>query len=308
MRPLLRGLGEEDALVGQDPDRVALDPSEPADERLAVQLLELVKAGAVDDPADDGASVELVAEVLRHEAVQVFRVEPGLLGRCELPRSREWGIEVAHDLACDRERMLIRGRVVVCNPGAARVDVRASELLGRHVLPRGGLHERWSADEDRASPLHDHGLVRHRRDVRAARGARAHDDRDLRDAEGRQPRLIEEDAAEVVAIGEDLGLQREEGAPGIDQVDARQSVLTRDLLGPEVLLHGQRVVRAALHGRVVRDDDALAPLDDADARDDAGRRRVAVVELPRGERVQLEKRRSRVEQTVDALACRQLAP
>ena len=151
------------------------------------------------------------------------------------------------------------------------------------------------------------GVVRHRRDISAARGAGAHDDRDLRDDEGRQPCLVEEDAAEVVAVGEDLGLQREECPPGVDQVDARQAVLTRDLLSPEVLLDGQRVVRAALHGRVVRDDDALAPLDDADARDDAGRRRVAVVELPPGERVQLEKGRSRVDEPVDALACRQLA-
>ena len=66
-------------------DRIALDPGEAADERLAVELLELVEARAVDDPGDHLARVELVAEVLGNEAVQVGRVERGRLRRCELP-------------------------------------------------------------------------------------------------------------------------------------------------------------------------------------------------------------------------------
>ena len=194
------------------------------------------------------------------------------------------------DLAGDRERVLVGGRVVVGDAGSPRVDVGAAELLRGHVLPRRGLHERRAADEDRARPLNDHRLVRHRGHVRAAGGARAHDDGDLRDAERRQPRLVEEDPAEVVAVGEDLGLERQERAARVDEVEAGQPVLPRDLLCAQVLLHRERVVRAALHGRVVRDDHALATLDDADPGDDPGRRSVAVVELPRGEGVQLEER------------------
>ncbi len=44
-----------------------------------------------------------------------------------------------------------------------------------------------------------------------------------------------------------------------------------------------------------------------DSRHDPGRRRLAVVELPRGERVQLEKRRAGVDETVDPLPGGQLA-
>jgi hypothetical protein len=47
----------------------------------------------------------------------------------------------------------------------------------------------------------------------AARRARAHDDGDLRNPLGRHPRLIEEDAPEVLAIGEDLGLEAAGNAP-----------------------------------------------------------------------------------------------
>ena len=115
----------------------------------------------------------------------------------------------------------------------------------------------------------DHRLVAHRRHVRAAGRARAHHDRDLRDALRRHARLVEEDPAEVVAVGEDLGLQRQERAAGVDEVEARQPVLLGDLLRAQVLLDREREVRAALDRRVVRDDHALAALDDADAGDDA---------------------------------------
>ena len=120
-------------------------------------------------------------------------------------------------------------------------------------------------------------------------------------------RLVEEDAAEVVAVGEDLGLQRQERPARVDEVDARQVVLLRHLLRAQVLLHRERVVRAALHGRVVGDDHALAALDDADPGHDPGRRRVAVVQVPRGERVQLEEGRAGVEEAVDPLAREELA-
>ena len=43
VRALLRRLGEEDAVVREDPDRVALDAREAGDERLAVERLELVE-------------------------------------------------------------------------------------------------------------------------------------------------------------------------------------------------------------------------------------------------------------------------
>ena len=121
----------------------------------------------------------------------------------------------------------------------------------------------WFAD--------DHGLVAHRRDVRAARRAGAQHRRDLRDARAGHPGLVVEDPAEVVPVGEDLVLHRQEGAARVDQVDAGQPVLQRDLLGAQVLLHRHRVVRAALDRGVVGDDDHSRPRDPADAGDHARR-------------------------------------
>ena len=135
----------------------------------------------------------------------------------------------------------------------------------------------------------------------------AHDQRDLRDGRGRHARLVVEDPPEVVAVREDVGLERQEGAAAVDEVDARQPVLERDLLRAQVLLDRHRVVRAALDGRVVGDDDAGRALDPADAGDDAGARGVVVVQAGGGERAQLQERGARVEEPVDAFADRELA-
>jgi hypothetical protein len=75
-----------------------------------------------------------------------------------------------------------------------------------------------------------------------------------------------------------------------------------------VLLHRHRVVGAALDGRVVGDDDALATGDAADAGDDAGAGSLVAVHAGGGQRRQLEERAARVEQGVDAVAREQLAP
>ncbi len=152
------------------------------------------------------------------------------------------------------------------------MQLAAAELLGRDDLADRGLHQRRAAEEDRALVAHDHRLVAHRRHVRAAGRARAEHGGDLRDAGGRHPRLVVEDAPEVVAIREDLVLHRQERAAGVDEVDAGQPVLERDLLRAQVLLHGERVVRAALDGRVVADHHHVPPVHEPDARDDARRR------------------------------------
>ena len=111
----------------------------------------------------------------------------------------------------------------------------------------------------------------------------------------------------MLAVGEHVRLERQERAAGVDEVEARQPVLLGDLLCAQVLLHREREVRAALDRRVVRDDHALASFHDADARDDARARRLAVIDVPRGESVQLEERRVGIDQPVDPLARRELA-
>ncbi len=133
------------------------------------------------------------------------------------------------------------------------------------------------------------------------------DDRDLRHAHLRQRALIAEDAAGVVAVGEEIGLQRQEAARAVAEVHDRQPVLDRDVERAHDLLDRQRVPRAALHRSVVGLNDHFAPADDADAGHLPGARHLAVVGHVGGERRELEERRAGIEQQREPVADEELS-
>src|SRR5262249_52212715 len=130
--------------------------------------------------------------------------------------------------------------------------------------------------------------------------------RDLRDALGGHLRLIVEDAPKVVAVGKDIGLQREESATGVYKVDARQTVLLGDLLGAQVLFDRHREVGAALDRGVIDDQHTFLSLHHAYTGDDASGGRLAFVHTPSGERVELQEWCLGVAEHLDALAGEQL--
>jgi hypothetical protein len=53
VRALLRGLGKQDAVVGEDADRHAVDAREAGDQRGAEARLPFVEVAAIDDARDD---------------------------------------------------------------------------------------------------------------------------------------------------------------------------------------------------------------------------------------------------------------
>jgi len=70
---------------------------------------------------------------------------------------------------------------------------------------------------------------------------------------------------------------------------------------------GFREVGAALDRRIVRDDDALAPGDSSDARDQTRGGHLALMASPCRQWGELEKGRLRIDQLVDALADQELS-
>ncbi len=79
MRALERTLAEQDTVIGEDADREAVDMGEAANERLAVERLELLELGCVDDARDHVANVVRRARVRGHDAVEIVRREHGIL-------------------------------------------------------------------------------------------------------------------------------------------------------------------------------------------------------------------------------------
>src|SRR6185369_11327725 len=74
-----------------------------------------------------------------------------------------------------------------------------------------------------------------------------------------------------------------------------------------MLLDRERVIGAAFHGRVVRDDHAARAADRADPADDAGCGQRLVVDAVAGQPADLEPRGLRIEELRDTLAREQLA-
>ena len=278
-----------------------------AHQRGAVERLELVELGAIDEARNHLARIVLFLKIERNDAVELGRIVGRLGRRAQRNVDPLQRVEIGDDAAGERQRMMVIGRVVVGNTRPARVHVGAAQLLGRNLFPGRGAHQGRAAEKDRSLVAHDDGLVRHGRHIGAARRARAHHHGDLRDAGCRERCLIVEDAAEVLAVRKHLGLMRQVGAAGIDQIDARQPVLARDFLRAQVFLHRHGKIGAALDGRVVAHDHALAALDAADPGDHAGAVDGVVIKTICGERRELQKRRAGVEQGHDAIARQQLA-
>ena len=132
--------------------------------------------------------------------------------------------------------------------------------------------------------------------------------RDLRDALGAEVGLVEEDPAEVLAVGEHLVLTRQEGTAGVDEVQTRQPVLRRNLLCAKVFLHGDRVVGAALDRGVVGHDHAFPARHPPDTGDQAGAGAFVVVHAVGGQRGEFQEGTTGIEQAVDPVARQQLAP
>ena len=106
MRALQRALGEQDAVIGDDADRHAPDAGEAGDQRRAVEALELVELGAVDEPGDHLADVVLLLEVGRHDGVEILgRIVARLHGLGEVDVDGLAAVQVADDAPHDRQRM-----------------------------------------------------------------------------------------------------------------------------------------------------------------------------------------------------------
>ena len=184
-----------------------------------------------------------------------------------------------------------------------RVHGGAAELLAVRLLADGRLHECRSRQVETASLGHDQRIAEHR-EIPAARDAVAHDRRHLCQAGGREYGVVPEDASEVVGVGEDVFLQWQEHARGVDEIDQRQPRPFGDHLGADELLAGHREERAGLDRGIVGDDHAELATDLPDGGDQPCPRGTTVlpVHIPRREEPALEAVGAGVQQPIHTFA------
>ena len=221
MCALQAAFAEENTIVSDHANRIAMDPRKAGHEGRAITGLEFVQLAGVDDARDDLAHIELLPRIAWHNTVQLARIVAWRARSQDVPRGVFPGRHVRHNAARDGQRVGIIFGVVIGDARDAGVHVRPAEVFGAHVFTGGGLDQRRPADEDRAGAFDDDRFVAHRGHVCAARGTRAHDHRHLGQAACRKVGLIEENSAKVLAIGKDIGLKRQKSATRVDEIDAR---------------------------------------------------------------------------------------
>ena len=89
------------------------------------------------------------------------------------------------------------------------MGIGSAQIFGGYDLARRGLDQRRTTQKDRALSPDDDGLITHGGHIGPARRTGAHDAGDLSDALGAHAGLIEEDAAKMVTVWEDLSLMRQ---------------------------------------------------------------------------------------------------
>ena len=129
----------------------------------------------------------------------------------------------------------------------------AAEFFGGSFLADGGLDEGGTGEEEAGAFGHE-DVIAHDREIRAAGDAHAHDGGDLRDAHGAHDGVVAEDAAEIVSVGEDVFLEGEEHAGGVDEINGGDAIFDGDVLGANHFFRGHGEKRAGFYGGVVDDE------------------------------------------------------
>ena len=281
VRSFLRRLGKQDAVVGDDAHRHALDMGEAAHQGAAKTWFEFMQLRAVHHPRNDFTHVIGLAGVGGNHAMQLLHVEKRRTGFLHRQLNVFASIQARHSLAGQGNRVGIVVGQMVGHARQTGVHIAAAQIFGGHNFTNRSFHQRWSAQEDGALVFHDDGFIAHGRHISTARRAAAHDHCDLGNALGAHVGLVVEDAAKVFFIWKHIVLVGQVGPARVHQVDAWQLVLLRNFLRPQMFFHRHRVVSAALDCRVIANNDAIDPTDAANARDDTCTRRVAVVHAVR---------------------------
>src|SRR5262249_18982301 len=250
--------GERLGLVADDPDAIAAESGEAADDALGEERLQLQELAVVDHHADDVFDVVRLRRLVRDEGVELGgpagdRVHRIVVGRRVRVRLRQEAEEVARVL----ERGLLVGRRQVRNTRLGRVRGRAAELLEAHVLAGDRLHHVGAGDEHVRRSLHHQYEVGDRGRVDGAPGARAHDEGDLR----HDTRGLDVAPEDLRVAGERDDALLDPRAAGVVDADDGAPVLHGQVHDLADLLREHLRERAAEHREVLREDEDLAAQD-----------------------------------------------
>ncbi len=277
----------------------------PADHLGRNIRLELIEPAGIEQAFEHRPDVVAHTMIDGNQLVQRFHVPLW----CRVGARRRRGMRQAADVLADAcDAFLIVLGAVMRDGADGGVRRRTAQRFRIHDLSRGAFDEIRPAQshERRAVDHEDH--VGQRRQIRATCDAGAHDRGDLRDFEiAAHDRVVVENPGGAVLPRKDAALIGQVHTRGIDQVDDRNALPHRDLLRAQDLLDRLGPPRPGFDRRIIGHHDDRPAAHAAQARDDAGGRRLAVVLVPGDEQTDFDPRTVPVEQRGDALARGQLA-
>ncbi|KWV85105.1 Methylmalonyl-CoA carboxyltransferase 12S subunit [Pseudomonas fluorescens] len=139
VRAFLRGFGEEDAVVGQDRYRVAMQVRKAAHQGRAEQGLELIEHRAVHQPCDDFAHIKGLLGIRRDHAVQLFAAVQRRHRRALQQLTLLAPIEVGHAAPRQRQGVLIAVGIVVGHARDLAVHIGTAQVFGAHHFTGGSF-------------------------------------------------------------------------------------------------------------------------------------------------------------------------
>ncbi len=192
--------------------------------------------------------------------------------------------------------------------GAAdlRMHFRAAQIFRGGNLPNGRLYQRGTSQKQSRAFRHQ-DVVAHQRQIRSASHAHAHDRGELRNAHCAHHRVIAENSAEIICIGEDVFLQRQKNTGGINQVNRGYMILDSDILRADDFLRSHGEKSAGFHGCVISDEHERPPADFCEASDGSrgGRAAPFLIHLVSRKNAKLEELRAGIDKLHDALSRRE---
>ncbi len=205
------------------------------------------------DARDDFAHVVLLGRVGGEDAVDFLARMRRLDGSLVAERGGRPVPHLIHQLTDAVNAGIVVGLAEVHRPADLRMHFRAAKLFGGNLLSDGGLHQRRTGEKQTGALGHQ-DVIAHHRKIGPSGNTHSHDGGDLRNSHGAHHRVIPEDAAKIVRVGEDVFLQGQEHARGVHQIDRRDAVFDGDVLRADDFLrrHGEK--RAGFYRGVVGDD------------------------------------------------------
>mmetsp|Transcript_6142 Transcript_6142/g.9004 ORF Transcript_6142/g.9004 Transcript_6142/m.9004 type:complete len:211 (+) Transcript_6142:631-1263(+) len=205
-----RRFAEQYAIVGNDSNRIPIQPSKACHNGCTITGLEFMKARSVHNPGNNLAHIEWLLGVHRYYTTQFLQ---GIQWRLMLIINRNcictcWNIQILYNIPCNAHGMCFIFRQMIRHARLFAVHIGTTQIFRCDNFTSRSLDQRRTTEEYRSITVHYDSLIGHGWHVGSTSRTGATHHGYLGDAAAGHVGLVEEDATEVLLVGKHLILFR----------------------------------------------------------------------------------------------------